>query len=149
MQKNLCRSPLCVEKKTDWKLLPGLLPLERRTEWIKAREGILLVTLVTILHLLIFESCICTAAAKSVQSCPTLPDPTDGNPPGSAVSGILQARTMEWVATSFSNSGKWKVKVKSLSRVRLLVTPWTVAHQSSPSMGFSRQEYWSGVPRKS
>ena len=87
-----------------------------------------------------------TAAAKSLQSCPTLCDPIDGSPPGSPVPGILQARTLEWVAISFSNAGKWKVKVKSLSRVRLLATPWIAAHQAPPSMGFSRQEYWSGVP---
>ena len=86
------------------------------------------------------------AAAKSLQSCPTLCDPIDGSPPGSPVHGILQARTLEWVAISFSNAGKWKVKVKSLSCVRLLATPWTAAHQAPPSMGFSRQEYWSGVP---
>ena len=82
----------------------------------------------------------------SLQSCPTLCDPIDGSPPGFPVPGILQARTLEWVATSLSNAGKWKVKVKPLSRVRLLATPWTVAHQAPPSMGFSRQEYWSGVP---
>ena len=70
----------------------------------------------------------------------------DGSPPGSPVPGILQARTLEWVAISFSNAWKWKVKVKSLSRVRLLATPWTVAYQAPPSMGFPRQEYWSGVP---
>ena len=86
------------------------------------------------------------AAAKSLQSCPTLCDPIDGSPPGSPVPGILQARTLEWVAISFSNAWKWKNKVKSLSRVRLLATPWTAAHQAPPSMGFSRQEYWSGVP---
>ena len=86
------------------------------------------------------------AAAKSLQSCPTLCDPIDGSPPGSAIPGILQARTLEWVAISFSNAWKWKVKVKSLSRVRLVVTPWTAAYQAPPSMGFSRQEYWSGVP---
>ena len=86
------------------------------------------------------------AAAKSLQSCPTLCDPIDGSPPGSPVPGILQARTLEWVAISFSNAWKWKVKVKSLSRVRLLATPWTTAYQAPPSMGFSRQEYWSGVP---
>ena len=62
------------------------------------------------------------------------------------VPGILQARTLEWVTISFSNAWKWKVKVKSLSCVRLLATPWTAAHQALPSMGFSRQEYWSGVP---
>ena len=86
------------------------------------------------------------AAAKSLQSCLTLRDPIDGSPPGSAVTGILQARTLEWVAISFSNAWKWKVKVKSLSRVWLFVTPWTAAYQAPPSMGFSRQEYWSGVP---
>ena len=86
------------------------------------------------------------AAAKLLQSCPTLCDPRDGSPPGSPVPGILQARTLEWVAISFSNAWKWKVKVKSLSRVRPSVTPWTAAFQAPPSMGFSRQEYWSGVP---
>ena len=65
------------------------------------------------------------AAAKSLQSCPTLCDPVDGSPPGSSVPGILHARTVEWVAVSFSNACKWKVKVKSISRVRLLATPWT------------------------
>ena len=86
------------------------------------------------------------AAAKSLQSCPTLRDPIDGSPPRSPVPGILQARTLEWVAISFSNAWKWKVKVMSLSRVWLLATPWTAAYQSPLSMGFSRQEYWSGVP---
>ena len=86
------------------------------------------------------------AAAKLLQSCPTLCDPIDSSPPGSTVPGILQARTLEWVAISFSSAWKWKVKGKSLSRVRLLATPWTAAHQAPPSMGFARQEYWSGVP---
>ena len=86
------------------------------------------------------------AVAKSLQSCPTLCDPIDGSPQGSPVPGILQARTLEWVAISFSGAWKWKVKVKSLSRVQLLVTPWTAAYQAPPSMGFSRQECWSGVP---
>ena len=86
------------------------------------------------------------AAAKSLQSCPTLYDPIDGSPPGSPVPGILQARTLEWVAIFFSNAGKWKVKGKSLSHVRLFESPWTAAHQAPQSMGFSRQEYWSGVP---
>ena len=90
-----------------------------------------------------------TAAAKSCQSCPTLWDSRDGSPPGSSVPGILQARTLEWVAISFSNAWKWKVKMKSLSRVWLSVTPWTAAYQAPPSMGFSRQEYWSGVPSPS
>jgi len=86
------------------------------------------------------------AAAKSLQSCPTLCDPIEGSPPGSTVLGILQPRTLEWVAISFSNAWKWKMKVKSLSRVRLLATPWTAAHQAPLSMGFSRQVYCSGVP---
>ena len=86
------------------------------------------------------------AAAKSLQSCPTLCDPIDGSPAGFPVPGILHTRTVEWVAISFSNAWKWKVKVKSLSCFRLLVTPWSAAYQAPPSMGFSRQEYWSGVP---
>ena len=85
------------------------------------------------------------AAAKSLQSCPTLCDPIDSSPPGSHVPGILQARTLEWVAISSSSAWKWKVKVKFLSRVWLFTTPWTAAHQAPPSIGFSRQEYWSGV----
>ena len=89
-----------------------------------------------------------SAAAKSLQSCPTLCDSIDGSPPGSPVPGILQARTLEWVAISFSNheSEKWKVKMKLLSCVGLFVTPWSAAYQAPPSMGFSRQEYWSGLP---
>ena len=94
---------------------------------------------VTILHA-------AAAAAKSLQSCPTLCDPIDGSPPGSPVPGILQARTLEWVAISFANAWKWKVEVKSNSRVRLFATPWTSAYQAPPSMGFSKQEYWSGMP---
>ena len=86
----------------------------------------------------------CTA--KLLQSCPTLCDPRDGSPPGSPIPGILLARILEWVAISFSNAWKWKVKVKLLSHVRLLATPWTSAHQAPLSIGFSRQEYWSGVP---
>ena len=87
-----------------------------------------------------------TAAAKLLQSCLTLCDPIDGSPPGSPVPGILQARTLEWVAISFSSAWKWKVKVMSLSCVRLSVTPRTAAYQAPLSMGFSRQEYWSGFP---
>ena len=86
------------------------------------------------------------AAAKSLQSCPTLCDPIDGSPPRSPVPGILQARILEWVAISFSNAWKWKVKVKSLSHIQLLATPWTAAYQAPLSMGFSRQEYRSGLP---
>ena len=107
-------------------LLAGL-HLETAVEALKFRRYMLLLLL------------------KLLQSCLTLWDPIDGSPPGSPVPGILQARTLEWVAISFSNAWKWKVKVKSLSHVRLLVTPWTAAHQAPPSMGFSRQEYWIGV----
>ena len=89
---------------------------------------------------------IAAAAAKSLQLCPTLCDPIDSSPPGSAILRILQARTLEWVAISFSSAWKWKVKVKPLSPVRLWVTPWTVAYQAPLSMGFSRQKYLSGVP---
>ena len=94
-------------------------------------------------HILLFAR---TAAAKSLQSCPTLCDPTDSSPPGSPVPGILQARILEWVAISFSNAWKWKVKVKLFSHVWLLATSWTAAQQAPLSVGFSRQEYWSGVP---
>ena len=86
------------------------------------------------------------ATAKLLQSCLTLCDPIDSSPPGSPIPGILKAKTLEWVAISFSNAWKWKVKVKSLSRVWLLATPWTVAYQAPPSMGFSRQEHWSSLP---
>ena len=86
------------------------------------------------------------AAAKLLQSCPTLCGPIDGSPPGSPVPWILQARTLEWVAISFSNAWRWKVKVKTLSRIGLLATLWTAAHRAPSSMGFSRQEYWSGLP---
>ena len=84
------------------------------------------------------------AATVSLQSCLTLCDPIDDSRPGSPIPGVLQARTLEWVAISFSNAGKWRGKVKSLSRVWLLATPWTAAHQAPLSMGFSRQEYCSG-----
>ena len=88
----------------------------------------------------------CHCCCKSLQLCPILWDPIDGSPPGSAIPGVLQARTLEWVAISFSNAWKWKVKAKLFSHVRLLATPWTAAHQAPPSTGFSRQEYQSGVP---
>ena len=84
------------------------------------------------------------AAAKSLQSCPTLCDPMDCSLPDFSIHGVLQARTLEWVSISFSNAWKWKVK--SLSHIQLLATPWTAAYQVPPSMGFSGQQYWSGVP---
>ena len=97
----------------------------------------------------ILDLVVSAAAAKSLQSCPTLCDPIDGSPPGSPVPGILQARTLEWVAISFSSAWKWKVKVKWLSCVRLLATPWSAACQAPLSTGFSRREDWSGVPSPS
>ena len=87
------------------------------------------------------ESTTYAAATKSLQSCQALCNPVDGSPPGSAVPGILQARTLGWVAVSFSNASKWKVKVKVN---RSVATPWTSAHQAPLFMEFSRQEYWSG-----
>ena len=96
--------------------------------------------------ILLLMSIAAAAAAKSLQPCPTLCDPIDSSPPGSAVPGILQARTLGWVAISFSNAWKWKLTVKSLSCIQLFMTPWTAAYQAPPSMRFSRQEYWSGVP---
>ena len=104
------------------------------------------IKLKTQLEWIISQETAAAAAAKSLQSCLTLCDPIDGNPPGSPVPGILQARTLEWVAISFSNARKCKMKGKSFSHVRLVATPWTAAHQAPPSMGFSRQEYRSGVP---
>ena len=103
-----------------------------------------------LLNCVVVNSRVCFQfAAQSLQSWPTLCDPRDGSPPASSVPGILQARTLEWAAISFSSAWKWKGKVKSLSRVRLLVTPWSAAHQAPPSTGFSRQEFWSGVPSPS
>ena len=109
-------------------------------------------TITTVVIIILIEPSLYTkpaAVAKSLQSCPTLCDPRDSSPLGSPVPWILQAITLEWVAISFSSAWKWKVNVKSLSRVRLLATPWTAAYQAPPSMGFSRQEYWSGVPSPS
>ena len=93
-----------------------------------------------LLYQAVTVSCSVAAAGKSLQSCPTLCNPMDGSPPGSSVPGILQARTLEWVAISFSSA--WKL----LSHAQLFVTPWTTAHQAPLSMRFSRQGYWSGVP---
>ena len=117
---------------TAWKLA--------ETEFSNCSATILSIELLQVAGAYIFT------AAKSLQSCLTLCDPTDGSPPGSAIPGILQARTLEWVAISFSNAWKWKVKVKSLSCVWLPATPWTAAYQAPLSIGFARQEYWSGVP---
>ena len=107
-----------------------------------------LLQLVPVLTMYTYVQCISVVSSSSAvaQSCLTLCDPMEYSPPGSSIHGILQARTLEWGAISFSNAWKWKVKVKSLSRLRLVATPWTIAHQAPPSMGFSRQEYWSGVP---
>ena len=120
--------------KVDWAMIPDF---EKLPVWWKRhkRKPVIIV--------MIYSS---TAAAKSPQSCLTLCDPRDGSPPGSRIPGILQARTLEWVAISFSNAWKWKVKLKLLSHVWLLAAPWTAAHQAPPPMGLSRQEYWSGVP---
>ena len=109
----------------------------KKAKWAKADTGTEELKLSS-------ENSSAAAAAKSLQSCPTLCDPIDGSPPGCPGPGILQARTLEWVAISFSNAWKWKVKVKTLSCIQLLATPWTAAYQAPPSMGFSRQEYWSG-----
>ena len=108
--------------------------------WVLALQFV--VSRITLIMYLIISA----ATAKSLQSCPTLCNPIEGSPPGSPVPGILQARTLEWVAISFSNARKWRVKEKSLSHVQPSATPWTTALQAPPSMGFSRQEYWSGVP---
>ena len=127
-----CRAPLSTEipRQEYWSGLPFSSPGDRPQPGMEPRSSALAAA----------------AAAESLQSCPTLCDPIDGSPPGSPVPGILQARTLEWVVISFSNAWKWKVKVKSLSHVWLVVTPWTAAHQAPPSMGFSRRESWSGVP---
>ena len=114
------------------------------TQWAGIEENVVVRLVATLPQCV--SSPAAAAAAKSFQSCPTLCDPRDGSPPGSPVPGILQARTLEWVAISFSNAWKWKVKMKSLSCNRLLATPWTAAYQAPPSMGVSRQEYWGGVP---
>ena len=117
----------------------GLQPTRLLCPWYSPGKNITVVY-----HFLLLG--IFSTAAKSFQSCPTLCNPRDGSPLGSSVPGILQARTLEWVAISFSNAWKWKVKVKSLIQARLLMAPWTADYQASPSMGFSRQEYWSGLP---
>ena len=125
------------------RILLGQFSKKHPTLLVIFHSGTLLLQLCSyksLLFLVLFAAA--AAAAKSLQSCPTRCDPRDGSPPGSPVPGILQARTLEWVATAFSNAWKWKVKVKSLSRDRLLATPWTAAYQAPLSVGFARQEYW-------
>ena len=122
--------------------------MQQLINWFKIRKSMIRVYCHPA-HLAYMQSVAAAAAANLLQLCPTLCDPIDRSPLGSSVPGILRARTLEWVAISFSNAWKWKVKVKSLSRAWLFVTPWTAAHQAPPSMGFSRQEYWSGLPLQS
>ena len=129
MYKVIYWNILCIRKRLE----SAWISLNRQTTWKRIQNND-------------SAAAAAAAAAKSLQSCLTLCDPILGGPPGSPIAGILQARTLEWVAISFSNAWTWKVKVKSLSHVRLLATPWTAAHQAPPSMGFSRQEYWNGVP---
>ena len=121
--------------------------------WHKGYSDFILLGEHSLSFLFLFLPCFsftaAAAAAKSLQSSPTLCDLIDGSPLGSPVPGILQARALDWVAISFSNAWKWKVKVKSLSRVQFFATPWTATYQAPPSMGVSRQEYWSGVPSPS
>ena len=129
-----------------WKVGKSMFPLFKniylfRLHWVLlAAHGIF----VAVLGLSSCGGAAAATAAESLQLCPTLCDPIDGSPVGSSAPGILQARILEWVAISLSSAWKWKVKVKSLSYARLLATPWTAAYQAPPSMGFSRQEYWSG-----
>ena len=143
MRRNRLPEGLFVWKRGEvgWGVEMGRAESKRMNEWYARRKHF-------DFHLL--PSCLkcsaAAAAAKSLQSCLTLCDPIDSSLPGFSVHGILQARTLEWVAISFSNAWKWKVKVELLSHVRLLSTPWTTAHQAPPSMGFSGQQYWSGVP---
>ena len=139
-----------VEKNSIWSQRRGLIAQsfcvikykgDRESFWHRHQKGAERVP-----PCLSSAGCYIVTAVKSLQSCPTLCTPIDGSPPGSAIPGILQARTLEWVAISFSNAWKWKVKVNSLSYVWLFATPWTAAYHAPPSMGFFRQEYWSGCP---
>ena len=117
-----------------------------RTNWKVVSKIVRNIFFCSLIWLLKFFLKNAAAAAKSLQSCQTLCDPRDGSPPGSPIPGILQARILEWVAVCFSNAWKWKVKVRTLSRIWLLATPWTAAYQAPPSLGFSRREHWSGLP---
>ena len=129
-----------VSGKGNGMALPGLAQC-----WFISEDGHVVRSITNRPHLLLLMFAT-AAAAKLLQSRLTLWDPIDSSPPGSAVPGILQARTLEWVAISFSSAWKLKVKVKSLSHVQLFTTPWTATHQAPLSKGLSRQEYWSGVP---
>ena len=122
------------------------LQMSKKLRFFQYELFLFIICMIKVIKLLMHCFNPAAAAAKLLQSCPTLCDPIDGSPSGFSVPGILQARTLEWVAISFSNAWKFKVKRKSLSRVRLLATPRTAAHQAPPSMGVSRQEYWSGLP---
>ena len=130
-----CLSPLILISQLKWSLI--FKKSSMYLKWLSRLTFVLMFTGVCLFA---------AASAKSLQSSLILCDPIDSSPWGSPVPGILQARALEWVAISFSNAWKRKVKVKLLSRVWLLETPWTSAHQAPLSMGFSRQEYWSGVP---
>ena len=149
----------CLENSMGQRSLAGYSPWDHRVGYNCVTESALPSCMWLLCEIIIVQSIIFNfanansllidshdAASKSLQSCPTLCDPRDGSPPGSPIPGILQARILEWGVISFSNAWKWKVKVKSLSRVWLLATPWTATYQVPPSMGFSRQKYWSGVP---
>ena len=136
-----------------WKLVAGPVEFSREEDispyYRTSHQCSICFRLFLFLKMYSFLSPSWVAAAAVAKSRQTLCDPMDGSPLGSPVPGILQARTLEWVAISFSNASKWKVKVKSLLCVRLLATSWTTAYHSLPSMGFSKQEYWSGVPSPS
>ena len=125
-------------------VMPGVRPTSSETFW--PWNQVLKFSVPQLSHLYNGNNNSYTAAAKSLQSCLTLCGPIDGSPPGSPVPGILQARTLEWVAISFSTAWKWKVKVKPFTCAQLFATLWTAAYQAPPSIGFSRQEYQSGVP---
>ena len=124
---SLCEGPdvnLLVSKNLSWYFQC------RHQTWINLKCALDFTTSLRLCSLTCFPFSFsaATAAAESLQSCPTLCDPIDGSPSGSPVPGILQARTLEWVAISFSSAWEWKVKVKMLSRIRLLATPWTAAY---------------------
>ena len=166
--KNICIAPLqcsCLGNPRDrgvWRVaVSGVAQSRTRLKWLSSSSSSIIgnvqskvwfertyskILQMRLYHMILILNKSMLCYAKSLQSCPTLCDLIDNSPPGFPVPGILQARTLEWVAISFSNAWEWKEKVKSFSRVQLLPTPWTAAYQAPLSMGFSRQEYWSGVP---